>query len=225
MFRVLSAQLDAVSIRAVISNRLKFFFAGAILDAVNPLIPGRPHQRVAALAGEEPGTVLDLCAGTGYLARRIARTSRGATVHALDASPEMLAVGRRGAAREGLGGRVRFVRADASELPFDDASLDTVVAAFGFHELPPAVRARAVAETARALRPGGRLLAVDLDRPAKRSAIFDIYLRLFEAPHARGVLDEGLADSLRGGGLAVVDRAARQGGKLLPFQVVEARRA
>src|SRR4051812_29849998 len=98
------------SLHAVASNRVKFLLAGPVLDAVNPRIPGRPHQRVAALAGEDPGVVLDLCAGTGYLARLIARTAPRATVHALDISPEMLAVGRRAAARDGFGGRVSFVR-------------------------------------------------------------------------------------------------------------------
>jgi ubiquinone/menaquinone biosynthesis C-methylase UbiE len=206
----------------VVSNRVKFFVAGRILDAVNPRIPGRPHQRVVGLVGPNPGRLLDLCAGTGYLARLIARAAPGASVCALDISPEMLAVGRRQAARERLGARVSFVRADASDLPFADGSLDTVVAAFGFHELPPDVRERAIAEIARTLRPGGRLLTVDLDRPPRRSPLFGVYLRIFEAAHARDVLGDGLVRSLRDGGLAVLDRAASQGSALLPFQIVTA---
>jgi ubiquinone/menaquinone biosynthesis C-methylase UbiE len=207
----------------VIRNRVKFFFAGPILDAVNPHIPGAPHQRLVALVGEDPGMVLDLCAGTGYVARLIANASPRANVQALDISPEMLAVGSRRATREGLGGRVSFVRGDAAELPFGDASLDAVVVAFGFHELPPGVRKEAIAEIARTLRPGGRLLTVDLDRPARRSPIFDAYLRVFEAAHARDVLGDGLIRLLRGGGLVIVDSASSQGGRLLPFQVIEAR--
>jgi ubiquinone/menaquinone biosynthesis C-methylase UbiE len=209
----------------VISNRVKFFFAGGVLDRVNPRIPGHPHQRIASLVGEDPGTVLDLCAGTGYLARLVARTAPHARVHALDISPEMLAVGRRRSAREGLGTRVSFLRGNAAELPFGDASLDTVVVAFGLHELSRDVRERAIAEIARTLRSGGRLLTVDLDRPAKRSPLFDAYLRIFEAAHARDVLGDGLVDALSGAGLGVIDRAAGQGSALLPFQVVEAWRA
>jgi SAM-dependent methyltransferase len=214
----------AVSLRVVIPNRVKFFFAGSILEAINPLIPGRPHQRVAALVGHEPGTVLDVCAGTGYLARLIARGDTRTIIYALDASPEMLAVGRRKAVREGLGARVSFVRGDAAELPFGDGTLGTVVAAFGFHELPRPVRERAIAEIARTLRPNGRLLTVDLDRPERRSRVFVSYLRIFEAPHARDVLGDGLVDSLGRAGLETIERVTSQGSALLPFQIVQARR-
>src|SRR5437588_9276137 len=82
---------------------------------------------------------------------------------------------------QGLAEHVSFVHGDASELPYGDASLDLVVAAFGFHELPCEVRERAIVEIARTLRPDGRLLTVDLDRPAKRSVAFGLYLRIFES--------------------------------------------
>jgi ubiquinone/menaquinone biosynthesis C-methylase UbiE len=86
------------------------FFAGGILEAVNPRIPGGPHQRVAALVGDEPGLVLDVCAGTGYLARLIARANPGATVHALDAPVPVRGSGARVKARYSpsrQGGEVR----------------------------------------------------------------------------------------------------------------------
>jgi len=51
----------------VAGNRMKFLLAGPILDAVNPRLPGHPHERLVGLVGEGPMTVLDLCAGTGYL--------------------------------------------------------------------------------------------------------------------------------------------------------------
>jgi SAM-dependent methyltransferase len=204
-----------------LANRIKFLLAGDVLDAINPRIPGRPHDRVARMVGREPGSVLDICAGTGYLARLIARANPDATVNALDASPEMLAVGRRKARKDGLHS-VRFVSGDAAALPFADASLDVVVAAFGVHELPRDVRARALAETVRALRPGGHFVAVDLDRPSRRTFAFDAYVRVFEAAHARDVLGDGLVVSLGDAGLTVTEHIASQGGPLT-FQLVQAR--
>jgi demethylmenaquinone methyltransferase/2-methoxy-6-polyprenyl-1,4-benzoquinol methylase len=204
-----------------LANRIKFLLAGDVLDAINPRIPGRPHDRAAGMVGPEPGSVLDVCAGTGYLARLIARASPDATVKALDASPEMLAVGRRKARKDGLHS-VRFINGDAAALPFADASLDVVVAAFGVHELPRDVRARALAEIVRALRPGGRFVAVDLDRPSRRTSAFDAYVRVFEAPYARDVLGDGLVGLLRDAGLTVTEHIASQGGPLT-FQLVQAR--
>jgi demethylmenaquinone methyltransferase/2-methoxy-6-polyprenyl-1,4-benzoquinol methylase len=202
-------------------NRAKFFLAGALLEAANSRIPGRPHQQLADAVPDEPGEVLDLCCGTGYVARLVARTHPHAVIHALDASPEMLRVGRRKAAKAGLDG-ISFVHGDAAQLPFADDSLDVVLAAFGLHELPRAIRERAIAEVRRALRPDGRLLCMDLDQRAPPSAAVDLYLRLFEAAHARDVLGMGLVEQLTNAGFTVAEHR-RQRGRLPPFQLIDAR--
>jgi hypothetical protein len=51
-------------------------------------------------------------------------------------------------------------------------------------------------ETARVLRPSGRLIVVDLDVPPRHSRLFDISMRVVEKPHAREVVMDGL---IRGG--------------------------
>src|SRR2546422_349827 len=117
-----------------------------------------------------------MCAGTGYLARLVARAHPGVEIDALDLSPEMLAVGRGRAKADGLA-RVTFVVGDACALPFPDDHFDAVLASYGLHELPTTVRTGAIAEVARVLRPGGRLLVVDIDAPARRSRFFDAYMR------------------------------------------------
>ena len=101
----------------VVPNRVKFFIAGPVLELANPRLPGRPHQRLVEMLPEEPGRVLEICAGTGYLSRMVARAHPGADVQALDLSPEMLAVGRRRAAIAAPG-RIAFVEGDAGDLPF-----------------------------------------------------------------------------------------------------------
>ncbi len=205
---------------SVVPNRVKFLLAGPVLEAANPLLPGRPHQRLAELVHPHPGRVLELCAGTGYLSRLVARAHPGAELCALDVSPEMLAVGRRRAAAAGLPG-ISFVEADASHVPFADDCFDVVLAAYGLHELPSDVRRRAVSEAARVLRPGGRLLVMDLDAPPQPSRLFSAYIRWIEKPPAREVLGVGLGHLLEGARFTVRRHVTAQA-RPIPFQLIEA---
>jgi SAM-dependent methyltransferase len=97
----------------------------------------------------QPKRLLEVGGGQGELAERIQR-ELGARVTFLDLSPRMveLAQARGIDAREG----------DAQDLPFDDASFDTVVAAWMLYHVPDVDRA--LAEIARVLEPGGALIAV-----------------------------------------------------------------
>jgi SAM-dependent methyltransferase len=103
----------------------------------------------AALAEVEPHRVLEVGCGRGELAERIAG-ELGAEVVALDQSERMVALSRaRG---------IEALVGDVQELPFPDASFDAALAAWMlYHVLDVGV---ALAELARVLRPGGRLVAV-----------------------------------------------------------------
>jgi demethylmenaquinone methyltransferase/2-methoxy-6-polyprenyl-1,4-benzoquinol methylase len=203
----------------VVANRVKFFVAGPVLELANPRLPGRPHQRLVELVPQQPGRVLEICAGTGYLSRMVARAHPSADLHALDLSPEMLAVGRR-AATAGHG-QIAFVEGDAGELPFPDDRFDLVLAAYGLHELPTDVRARAAQEAARVLRPGGRLLAVDIDAPTRPSRVFSAYMRWIEKPHALEIVGRGLSATLESAGFEIGRHYTEQT-RPVPFQLVEA---
>ena len=97
--------------------------------------------------------VLDVAAGTGHVARRVAPHVR--TVVAFDATRAMLEQGRAQAPAN-----VLFVQGDAAALPFLEDSFDVVVSRFAVHHFDdPAVQ---VAEMRRVLRPGGRLAIADL---------------------------------------------------------------
>jgi SAM-dependent methyltransferase len=101
----------------------------------------------AAGTGIGPGRrVLELGCGTGEFTRRVARP--GAELIALDLSPELLEK-----ARSKVGAGARFVRGDATVLPFPAASFDAVYGCSILHHLD--VEA-ALAEVRRVLRPGGR---------------------------------------------------------------------
>ncbi|HEX3769836.1 MAG TPA: bifunctional 2-polyprenyl-6-hydroxyphenol methylase/3-demethylubiquinol 3-O-methyltransferase UbiG [Polyangiaceae bacterium] len=91
--------------------------------------------------------VLDIGCGGGFLSNALARA--GHAVTGLDASADSLAV----AARRDETGSVRYERGDALALPYEPGSFDAVCAMdFLEHVEAPA---RAVAEAARVLRPGG----------------------------------------------------------------------
>jgi SAM-dependent methyltransferase len=112
---------------------------------------GPDPRRLAfeAVAEVSPARVLEVGPGRGELAGRI-RDELGADVHAVDQSPRMVELTRaRG---------VDAVVGDVQALPFPDAAFDCVVAAWMLYHV--ADLDRGLAEIARVLRPGGRLVAV-----------------------------------------------------------------
>lgn len=99
--------------------------------------------------------VADLGCGTGDAAERLSSVVR--EVIAVDREPAMLeACRRRLADRSGI----RFVEADLLSLPLEDASIDAAVVMLVLHHVNDPVAV--LAETARVLRPGGRVLVVDM---------------------------------------------------------------
>ena len=99
---------------------------------------------------------LDIAAGTGEPGLSIARRCRGGRVVLTDLVPEMLEIAARRAAGQGLA-NVETRVGSAEELPFDDATFDSVSVRFGYMFFPDL--AAATAEFARVLVPGGRLCA------------------------------------------------------------------
>ncbi len=114
-------------------------------------ITGDDAREIAydAVAEVSPRTVLEVGCGEGELAERMSR-ELGADVLALDQSERMVELTR----ARGVEARV----GDAQALPFDDGTFDAVVAAWMLFHLPDVDRG--LAELARVLVPGGRLVAV-----------------------------------------------------------------
>lgn len=87
-----------------------------------------PLEAGLAAVEQAPKRALDLGTGTGAGARAVAERFPDAEVVGADLSDRMLAEARQGLAAE-LEGRVRFERADASALPYEDGSFELVTLA------------------------------------------------------------------------------------------------
>ncbi|MCL6595541.1 MAG: methyltransferase domain-containing protein [Firmicutes bacterium] len=112
------------------------------------------------LAGDGAGGVLvDVGAGTGFFALAAARHLPFARVVAVDRQADMVAHVRERARGEGLG-NVEAVQGEAEALPLADGSADAALFSMVLHDISRPERA--LAEAARVLRPGGRLLLVEL---------------------------------------------------------------
>lgn len=121
-------------------------------------------------AGER---VLDVAAGSGDLSRAFARRA-GSTgqVWVTDINGSMLGVGRNRLLDEGL--VCPAVQCDAEALPFPDDYFDCVSVAFGLRNMTH--KEAALAEMARVLKPGGRLLVLEFSRVWKPlEKVYDLY--------------------------------------------------
>ena len=109
-------------------------------------------------AGER---ALDLASGTGDIA--IAIAGRGAKTIGLDITHRMMQLGRLRAGGASSGGAVTFLCGDMADLPFTSAAFDLVTTGYGLRNVPDLDQA--LDEIARVLKPRGRLLSLDFNRP------------------------------------------------------------
>lgn len=137
-------------------------------DLMNTIMTaGRHHawRRVVAraVAAAPPGPVLDLATGTGDLALAIRDTAAERLVVGLDFSEAMLAQAQRKLVTRPAT-RVTLLAGDALVLPFADRAFACVTSAFLLRNLEDL--ARGLAEMRRVTRRGGRVVALDIVRPA-----------------------------------------------------------
>lgn len=140
-----------------------------VYDLMNSaMTAGMHHQwreRAVDRAQVGPGTdALDICCGTGDLSlelrRRIGPDGR---IVGSDFSEQMLDLARAKSGEQGL--PVEFGWADALALPYGDDSFDAVTVGFGARNL--ADLDKGLAEMARVLRPGGRVVILEITRPER----------------------------------------------------------
>jgi len=116
----------------------------------------RWKRRLIGLANVRRGErALDLAAGTGDIAFALA--DRGAHVIGLDITHRMLQLAH---AKSSV---ATFITGDMTSLPFATASFDLVTTGYGLRNVPDLNTA--IDEIARVLKPGGRLLSLDFNKP------------------------------------------------------------
>lgn len=118
--------------------------------------------------------VLDVAIGTADLTIEMLRRGKAEQVTGIDLSDQMMAIGQKKTDKYQMS-NVRFIHANAQQMPFENDSFDAVTCAFGcrnFQDLDEGLR-----EMYRVLKPGGQVTILEFSYPSNRlvRALYDIY--------------------------------------------------
>ncbi len=156
---------DQVASRYDLTNRVATFG----LDAAW-------RRRAAALASEGGATtILDVCAGTGELTRAVADRIDGGTVVGVDFSGKMLEICREKTSRYSK--TIALAQAGADAMPVAPGAADAACSAFALRNVEP-IMDEFLGELERALRPGGRIVLLEIGRPTMPllRGLYSLYL-------------------------------------------------
>jgi ubiquinone/menaquinone biosynthesis C-methylase UbiE/protein-S-isoprenylcysteine O-methyltransferase Ste14 len=198
--------------------------AAAVYDLVQPIVTlgqeSRLNRWVAEQLPLEDGmNVLDVGCGTGLLTAAIAARHMTCAVEGVDASGPMVRVADRKRALPNC----TFRQALGEDLPYPDGFFDVVTSALFFHHLDRELKRRCLAEIYRTLRPGGRLVIADMDRPYTVLGWMLSYGAwiLFRQPEIKENIDGVLRDEVVHAGFDDMNELARFSGYIT---VLSARR-
>jgi demethylmenaquinone methyltransferase/2-methoxy-6-polyprenyl-1,4-benzoquinol methylase len=150
-------------------------------DLLNTVMSGGMHhlwrRRAASLATtEDQGEALDVATGTGDFALVLARRPGIARVVGLDFAPKMLPIALQKAQRQRLSQQINWMLGDAQSLPFSDGRFLCVTVGFGLRNF--ADKEASLAEMFRVVRPGGRVVVLDIV-PLVDGGVFNRLLRAY----------------------------------------------
>ena len=131
--------------------------------------------RKVSPSGDAP--ILDICTGTGDLAFAYCRKAGGRVpVFSADFTREMLQIGEKKKRRKSIYQNVRFIEADAQQLPFDDDTFQIVSVSFGLRNISDTDRG--LREMARVCQPGGKVAVLEFSKPGSQpfKAFYDFYM-------------------------------------------------
>lgn len=165
------------------------------------------QERALAILALTPNDgLLDLGCGTGAAVREASATVTRAV--GLDLSPAM--IDRARTLAQGLP-NVEFLQHDVSDrLPFADGEFTAIICTTAFHHFPRPQHA--LAEMARVLAPGGRVLIADANRSHPAVFVLDPVLRLFQRSHVGFPSRKQLRSDLGAAGLAEIRTGMIWGG-------------
>jgi ubiquinone/menaquinone biosynthesis C-methylase UbiE len=168
------------------------------------------HERLTAAALERcpaPARVLDMGCGFGKSTRPFYEALGGSKVEGIDLSAPCLRLAARDA-----GGAARFRQVDASRTDYADASFDLVTSTMLLHEMPPPIIEKTLAESARLLKPGGRMVHLDF-LPAPNE-----FSRLIHFGHARRNNEPFMEPLARMDLAALLERLGLRNIEIRPFE-------
>ena len=198
-------------------SRLAWSVFAPIYDVIALPLRGLRDVVIEEVSPAREARVLDVATGTGSQAAAFARSCR--EVVGIDLSPAMIHVAR----RKHRSANLRFLEADATALPFEDASFDVSCVSFALHEMPSSIRDDALSEMARVTRPEGKIVIADYrlpDGPALRWLVFHV-VKLYEPAAYVDFVRSDLDAMLARAGLA---RCVDARGSRLFSQVIVARK-
>ncbi len=134
----------------------------------------RWRQVAVKLACPGRGRVLDAATGTGDIALELAKHTN--LVVGLDLCPEMLSRGKAKVSKRKWMGEIDFIVGDALTLPFSDNSFDCALNGFALRNV--ANISLFLAELRRVIKPGGRVVCLELEKPSSDvlGALYRFYL-------------------------------------------------
>ena len=158
-------------------QRIQTMFASIATkyDRANTILSAGVHHRwrkaAVRMAAPKPGDrILDCATGTGDLAIAFHKAvgERGVVV-GTDFTPEMIELAR------AKSPSIRYEVADVTQLPYPDASFDVASIAFGIRNVGDAKKG--IAELARVVRPGGRVVILEFGQPPNAiiRALYNLY--------------------------------------------------
>lgn len=163
--------------------RIRDMFATIVphYDIVNTLmtfgLDRRWRRMTVAMAEPAAALALDIATGTGELAFELERAGARAVI-GVDFCYEMVAAALKKYTAAELGKRVVFATGDAMALPFPDATFDCIVNGFMLRNVADV--SATFNELYRVLKPGGRLVCLDLTRPrGPLRHFFGLYIATF----------------------------------------------
>lgn len=131
-------------------------------DGLAVLVEAKARQMGLQWAAVRDGEhVLEVAVGTGLSFRRLLQQNPNGWTEGVDLTPAMLKRARRRASRSGIA-TYRLAPGDAYALAFPDASFDLVLNSYMFDMLPVADFVPVLGEFLRVLKPGGRLVMVNM---------------------------------------------------------------
>ena len=177
-------------------NKIRQMFDGIAsdYDSLNHLmslgVDRRWRRRALCeiITPDRPQQILDIACGTGDFSLAIAhRMHPAGRVTGLDLSEGMLAVMEKKVEKAGLQERISCLQGDSEAMPFADGSFDVVTIAFGIRNFEH--REAALAEILRVLRPGGRLVILELSVPENKllRGCYNLYFKHF-VPWIGGII-------------------------------------